>query len=328
MVYNSSTDEFVVDIRLGGMVPAPSALPNVLPTDRLLLSGKAIPEIRSELRKIPNLRAAWAVTSTWIELLGVMAAAVWLENPIMYGLAFVEGGRAVMKLNILGHEAAHRTLFSNRKINDFVGRWVLSYPGWSPFDLYRRGHIDHHRDEFGPKEPDTGLYANYPITKASMKRKLTRDASGQSGWKLLKGLLKAAWKERSKHHAGRILAVQAATFAVAVLLGHPLLWLLCWFAPYMTYWRVINRLRAISEHGGMTRSKDRRETTHHVEQGLLARFFLTPFYVGWHLAHHIDMGVPCWHLPEFHKELVASGYVTPDYTWPNYRSLWMALASG
>ncbi len=328
MVYNSAAEDFVVDVRLGGMVPDQDALPDVLPTDRLLVSGKAVPAVRSELREIPNTRAALAVGATWAELLGVMTAAAWLNNPLMYGVAFIEGGRSVMKLNILGHEAAHRTLFSNRKANDFVGRWVLSYPGWSPFDLYRRTHINHHRDEFGPKEPDTGLYANYPITKASMKRKLVRDATGQSGWRLLKGLGRAAKKGKGKTHARRILGVQAGSFVVATALGHPLMWIFCWFGPYMTYWRVINRLRSISEHGGMTRSQDRRETTHHVEQHQLAKFFMVPFSVGWHLAHHVDMGVPCWNLEKFHAELVESGYVTPAYTWPSYRSLWKALAAG
>ena len=60
----------------------------------------------------------------------------------------------------------------------------------------------------------------------------------------------------------------------------------------MTVWRVINRLRAIAEHGGMSRSTDRRLTTHHVHQSWAARFWIVPFNTGWHLAHHVDMGVP------------------------------------
>ena len=50
--------------------------------------------------------------------------------------------------------------------------------------------------------------------------------------------------------------------ARAALLQYPVLWL----APWMSVWKVINRLRAIAEHGGMTRSPDRRLTTHHVRQ--------------------------------------------------------------
>ena len=82
-----------------------------------------------------------------------------------------------------------------------------------------------------------------------------------------------------------------------------------WFAPYLTVWRVINRLRSIAEHGGMQRSKDRRETTHTVRQHRPARFMLVPHHIGWHLAHHVDSGVPMTNLPKLHAELVRAGYV-------------------
>jgi len=95
----------------------------------------------------------------------------------------------------------------------------------------------------------------------------------------------------------------------------------------MTSWRVINRLRSIAEHGGMQRSKDRRQTTHHVRQSRVASFVIVPFNTGWHLAHHVDMGVPWRNLPRLHAELEASGWVTPDITYPSYRALWRALSS-
>jgi fatty acid desaturase len=104
-------------------------------------------------------------------------------------------------------------------------------------------------------------------------------------------------------------------------------WLL-WFAPYMTVWRVINRLRSIAEHGGMTRSKDRRRTTHSVRQHLPARFVLVPYWIGWHLAHHCDSGVPMRNLRRYHDELVRSGYIAPGLEYASYPALWRALASG
>jgi fatty acid desaturase len=69
-------------------------------------------------------------------------------------------------------------------------------------------------------------------------------------------------------------------------------------------------------------------TTHHVRQSWVARFVMVPFNTGWHLAHHVDMGVPWRNLPKLHDELVAAGWVTPDITYPSYRALWRALRAG
>jgi fatty acid desaturase len=77
----------------------------------------------------------------------------------------------------------------------------------------------------------------------------------------------------------------------------------------------------------MTRSDDRRLTTHHVRQSWLARFWMVPYHTGWHLAHHVDIGIPWRNLPKLHEELVSSGWVTEGLEYPNYRSLWRALAS-
>jgi fatty acid desaturase len=237
-------------------------------------------------------------------------------------------GRAFALYGILGHEAAHRLLFSNRRANDLVGRWGLAYPGFVPFDIYRRSHFAHHRDEMGPEEPDLNLYQGYPLTPDSLRRKLRRDALGISGWKNLKGLFRGLRHPASRPVALRILATQVVILAVFTAFGRPELYPLLWLAPWMTGWRVINRLRAIAEHGGMTRSADRRMTTHHVDQHWAARFWIVPFNTGWHLAHHVDMGVPFQHLPALHDELVRAGWVVPDLVYPNYRTLWRALASG
>ena len=309
------------------MVPPAELRPDTLPTERLLATGKAVPEVRAELRRIPNVRNGFNVLSVWAQSFGLIALACWIGHPVMWVVTFVLMGRAFALYGILGHEAAHRLLFSKRWLNDSVGRWGLSYPGFVPFDVYRRSHFAHHKDEMGPEEPDVNLYAHYPITRDSLIRKLRRDALGISGWKNVKGLFRGLQYERTRGVALRIIGTQVVILGIFTAVGRPELYPLLWLAPWMTGWRVINRLRAIAEHGGMIRSDDRRETTHHVEQNWLARFWIVPFNTGWHLAHHVDMGVPFRHLPAFHRELVDAGWVVPDIVYPNYRTLWKALAA-
>ena len=312
---------------LGGMVPADEALPQVLPTDRLLANGVAVRSIRSDLRRIPNLLSAFAVLFVVVEPVLIIGLAAWISHPAAWVVAFLAMGPVYAHFASLGHEAVHRTLFSHRGLNDWVGRWILSYPTFVPFELYRRSHINHHRDEMGPKEPDIPLYSGYPINRASLRRKLVRDATGRTGWPLFLGLLRGVRKPRSRPVALRIIAMQFVVLAAMTAAGRPELYLLMWWLPYMTVWRVINRLRAIAEHGGMERSPDRRRTTHHIRQSVFSQIIWAPFNIGYHLAHHVDMGVPCWHLPKLQRELDQSGWVTDDYTWRSYRSLWKALSS-
>jgi len=302
------------------MVPPARVLPDVLPTERLTASGRPVPRLRSELRRIPGGRNAVTVIGAWAQSFGVVALAAYIDRWWAYAVAF---------LHILGHEAAHRLLFARRRINDFVGRWLLSYPAFTPFDLYRRVHMAHHKDEMGPEEPDVGLYSGYPISPESMRRKLIRDASGISGWKNLRPLLKATLNRSSRRLAVRILGIQIVIWAAFwVASGRWWLYPLLWLAPWMTVWRVLNRLRAIAEHAGMERSADRRKTSHVVRQSRLARFWMVPYNTGWHLAHHVDSGIPWRRLPTLHQELVAAGWITPELEYPSYPALWRALASG
>jgi fatty acid desaturase len=311
------------------VVPGADRLPDVLPTGRLSATGRPVPEVRERLRRIPGARNALTVVGAWAQSFGVVAAAAALHRWWAYLVAFFLVGRGFVLLNILGHEAAHRLLFSRRRLNDVVGRWFLAYPAFLPFEIYRRAHMAHHRDEMGPDEPDLGLYSGYPISRASMRRKLTRDAIGISGWKNLVPLAQATTRPSSRPLAVRIFGVQLVIWAAFwAASGNWWLYPLLWLAPWMTVWRVLNRLRAIAEHAGMQRSPDRRLTTHVVRQGPWARFWMVPYHTGWHLAHHVDSGIPWRRLPELHRELVAAGWVAPALEYPSYLALWRALASG
>ena len=309
------------------MLPPAEILPDVLPTDRLTAAARPVPAVREQLRRIPSGRNAVTVLGVFAQSFGVVALALWIGQWWAIAIAFLLMGRAFALYAILAHEAAHRLLFANRRANDLVGRWLLAYPAFVPFDLYRRSHMAHHKQEFGPTEPDLPLYNGYPITRDSMRRKLTRDALFVSGWKNLKPLLRGLLSRQSRPLAARIVAVQLVIWAGFAAAGYWWAYPLLWLAPWMTVWRVINRLRAIAEHGGMTASDDRRLTTHVVRQHLVARFWMVPFNTGWHLAHHVDSGIPWRNLPALHDELVAAGWVTDPLEYPSYTALWRALSS-
>ncbi len=310
------------------MVPDADARPEVLPTDRLQENGVARPEIRTDLRRIADVRNALTIVSVWAYVAALVGLAVWIGNPLAYLAAFLLMGPMYARFAILMHEAAHKLLFTNKRVNDWVGTWLIAYPTFTPVSIYRRGHFAHHKEEFGPKEPDMAFYGGYRCDRRALARRLWRDAVGISGWKnftpLFKGLRSPTYRRISLSIIGTQLVLWAVLWAAT---GRWWIYPLLWWLPWMTQWRVLNRLRSIAEHGGLEASSDRRVTTHNVRQHWLARFWFVPYNTGWHLAHHVDMGIPWRNLPRFHAELERAGYVTDALTYPSYLALWRELSS-
>jgi fatty acid desaturase len=309
---------------MSGMVPA--VLPVCHETHLIRPDGRPQPAFREQLRRIPSWRNAWSVLFLYLQTGAVLWATV-VFGPWIWPLTFALMGRTFAQYLSLMHEAAHRLLFRDKRLNDFVGRWLLGYPSLTNVDGYRRVHAAHHRQEFGPDEPDIALYVGYPISPASFRRKLTRDATGRTGIKLLGQFLAGAHSTdvRLRRTFWKIVATQLVLLTAAILSGSWWLYPCFWLAPYLTVWRVINRLRSIAEHGGMKASPDKRETTHTVRQLPVARFMLVPYRIGLHLAHHVDSGVPFRNLPALHLALQQAGYIDATFEYRSYPAAWKAL---
>ena len=324
MADTKSHEELVTSLT-GGMVSnhAPFEASELFRSD-----GRPNPQLRSELRQINNFKNLWTCVSSIALPVLLIGAAIAVDNLLATIAVVLLMGFVQNRMFILHHEGSHRLLFSNRRFNDFVGVTLF---GWLSFGTgthaYRRAHANHHRDEFGPKEPDFLLYALYPISINSALRKFRRDITGVSGYRILRPRLSGLFRKRFWRNSARFYIGQATVFGFFAFAGRPLAYFYLWLLPILTTYQVINRLRAIAEHGGMTRSSDKRDTTHHVRQGFLARIFLVPLAVGHHLAHHVDSGVPFRNLPRLTRLLEQEGFITEENIWPNYRSLWRALAT-
>ena len=312
---------------IGGM--APTLLPEARTTSHISADGRLSQEDRARLRAIPSYKNAWSTVWLFAQNILILVAAAMINHPATWVITFLLMGRAHAQFASLMHEAAHRLLFTHKATNDFVGNWVLGYPVMTSTQAYRRVHMAHHKREFGPNEPDIPLYANYPISRASLRRKLIRDATGQTGYKLMRNQLKGLRSEdiRVKHTLWKMIGVQVVIATLFTLAGYWWMYPVMWVAPYLTVWRVINRLRSIAEHGGLREDDDRRYTTHAVRQHWFARFYLVPYSIGFHMAHHVDAGVPFRHLREYNRLLREANYLDDSLEYPSYTALWKALST-
>ena len=313
----------MIESMTGGMV-IPSR--EFAGSNRLHPDGRPKKAFRDQLRKISNFKNSFSVILSLLLPPLIVWVAMIYSHPLVWIFLILCMGIAQNRLFIIHHEAAHRLLFSSQKINDLIGIRLI---GWLAFGSgshgYRIGHIRHHRDEFGPQEPDFILYSFYPISKSSMSRKLLRDLSGISAFRILRPRFQRLNDLRHLRLTVSFLSGQLMIVALFWIFSNLAMYFLLWILPWVCVYQFLNRIRAITEHGGMTQSSDRRRTTHYIRQNRLANFFFVPLNVGYHLAHHVDMLVPYRNLPLLDQALMEDGYISSDLIWPNYRSLWKAL---
>ena len=88
------------------------------------------------------------------------------------------------------------------------------------------------------------------------------------------------------------------------------IWLALWLLPMMTWLPLVTRIRNIAEHALIAQNEPdplrQARTTHATwwERALIA-----PYWVNYHLEHHLFTQIPCWTLPAAHALLKAHGVV-------------------
>jgi fatty acid desaturase len=79
-------------------------------------------------------------------------------------------------------------------------------------------------------------------------------------------------------------------------------------------------VRNIAEHGATEVSQDSLKNVRTTLAGPIARAFVAPYWVNYHLEHHMIMHVPCWRLPKLHALLLEQGLGGHMNIAPNYRT--------
>ena len=264
----------------------------------------------------------------WGLVAASMALVAVAPNVFTILLAIVVIGARQLGFAVLMHEAAHHTLFKSRKLNDFVGNWICAYPIWADLHPYRPYHLQHHARNWTDEDPDLDLATKFPVTPASMRRKIWRDLSGQVAWKRTKAVLKrdlglssgktqranatvSFGKTGTAGHAGwynlrGVVITNAILLGLLAALGHPELYLL-WVAAWFTTYSFVTRLRAIAEHNMVPDTTDELRNTRTTLASWWERLLIAPNHVNYHLEHHLLMTVPLYNLPKMHRMLRERG---------------------
>jgi len=295
-------------------------------------------EIRAFTRR-SDAAGALAILWTWGAIAAAFTALALVPHPVTFVVAVALLGGRQLALAVLMHEAAHRTLFRTRFLNDRVADWLCARPVWTDVRRYREHHLAHHAHAGTERDPDRSLVEGFPLTGRSLVRKMLRDLAGVSGVKRVLGLalmdaeligytvagdVKPAPRRRVRDHA-RAFAIHAspalvanlAILATLALAGHAWLYS-AWAAAWLTTYGLFLRIRSMAEHACTEGGRDPMRNTRTTRAGLLARMFVAPHAVGYHLEHHLLPTAPCHRLPALHRRLSSAGVIPPDAVARDY----------
>ncbi len=291
---------------------------------------------RRDLHRTNALRSWLSFVANWSLVAAAFAMVGWAPGPLTVLIALFVIGARQLGCAILMHEAAHRSLFRSRELNDWAGNWLAAYPVWLDVGPYRTYHLKHHKNTWTELDPDLALATPFPISPRSFARKVWRDLSGQTGWKRAVATYRRdVGRSRGKvkrEDSGRqalfgVVVTNSAMLAALAYFGHADLYLL-WIAAWLTTFSLVMRIRSIAEHAIIDDPNDPLGNTRTTIASWWERLLLAPNRVNYHLEHHLMMAVPHYNLPRMHRMLGERGVLDHACVARGYREVLRRAMSG
>ena len=289
------------------------------------------------VRERHDWKALALVAHAWGLIFAAMALFVLWPNVVSFLLAAAIIGGRQLGLAILMHDGAHGLLLKDHGWNMWLSQWLLAYPVGTDTVLYRRYHLKHHARTQQDDDPDLVLSKSFPVTSKSLRRKVFRDLTGQTGYsqrvaQFQDGLGRPdqTWSERlarARDKIGGIVAANLVLFAVLAAIGYWWLYPLLWLLPLLTFFQVFLRLRNIAEHAMVGDKDDPFANARTTLAGPITGLFLSPYWVNYHVEHHLLMWVPCYNLKKLHAFLMAGVHRDKLLVEPNYRRVFRLVTS-
>src|SRR3546814_3467637 len=107
------------------------------------------------------------------------------------------------------------------------------------------------------------------------------------------GLSRAERRERL-NKAGITGAVITNPVLLLILTSAGYWWLypVLWLLPMLTWYQLVSRIRNIAEHAVVPDNDDSLRNTRTTHAGPVLRLVLAPYWVNYHLEHHLLLSVP------------------------------------
>jgi fatty acid desaturase len=229
----------------------------------------------------------------------------------LYFLCLIIIGARYLALGLIMHEGVHGLISKNKTINNIAGEIFCAWPLMISMRSYGVKHLAHHAWLNTDKDPDFNAKTNpnwqYPMRFRKFIKLSILQLSGFGVFETLKVMSGAKVKMINKEKTPLYYHLLRLLFYVVIIstflaIDQGILLLLYWIIPFATWTQFTNRMRRIAEHSGIDGKSNEMQTRTTIHS-LLGRFLLSPRNISYHNEHHIYPGVPCYNLPQLHKEL-------------------------
>jgi fatty acid desaturase len=231
-------------------------------TDVYGVGARGRPLTAKEFARVSPGRAVLETLATWLGIAALIAGFAAIRQAWLFPIVFVIIAAQQYALLILMHDGFHSLLHPNRRVNDFIGAWLIGAPFGSSYWGSKEFHLEHHRKLGEVGDPEFFLHsAGSPRHKRSLAAFTKHFALLVLGEQFLYTHIgnhpeQAERTLRDKAKGLLVLApvvlVQMAFLAAFTVAGVWPLYFALWLAPLLTLVVLLNALRAFCDHANLT----------------------------------------------------------------------------
>ncbi|MGM4922630.1 fatty acid desaturase [Tardiphaga sp. 804_B3_N1_9] len=240
-------------------------------------------------------------------LIALVGTLIW-QVATRYGMVWttpliVIQGYLIAFLFMAVHEAAHKTVFTSRRLNEALGH-VSSLMIVLPYEHYALFHWDHHRFTQDPDRDPELVTATIPSSDTRLAIAYTGIVQLTNRIRLLvrravTGQAVAPWIPESKQgmvvREARIYALVYLALLIASIAFSSTMLLWCWLVP-LYVGQLFLRPYLYAEHTGCERTRSAYENTRTTYTDRLTKWFT--WNMPFHVEHHAYPSVPFHALPK------------------------------
>lgn len=295
------------------------------------------------LSRVSTPRFLAGVLSDWSMIAGAIAFSLYMESFWAYLLSISLIATRQHALMILVHDAAHFRAHRKFRVNDLLSDLLCAYPIFFDTAIYRHTHLQHHEHLNTERDPD--WVRKEPLREWFFPRPRGEILQWALGYSFFRGTvewlyavryfssftaIKGFTPKRSSQafKAGFWLTTSAVVFST----HHFALFAAYWLVPFFMIFPMLQRLRSIAEHFGLTYA-DELNSSREILPSRLEGYLLSPHNVNLHLSHHLYPSVPFFNLKELHRALLKepvfaqTAKMNSSYVLPGEKSLLTDLFS-